>query len=366
MSKKSNVKVKIKYSGDIRKEIDDTPLAGLFNQMLGVGVGDPRIIVPKFKTFTDCINELCRIYDILSSENSIFIKMFPEQKENVVGIKDFIANAKSDLQKFTLDPATIERAMKFINSSMITPDLKICNDVVEIDEKYKKFKDCPTIVYILKQCSILMNYKIDIEKKSDEFIRKDAGSNAIYLIPNCSVNFMWVWFNDRMNPKMRQILMDIFFAIYTISYRLYESYIKPDIDIKEFSVLIVDKISQLEKVPELARCRDAFEKIKNGVGLLEGNFGQYYKNFKETKNPVVFVENYIMDLSSEEKANPVLIKQFQTLLNYYKKIQNSQDVKNNSQINKLVKSLDDKINMFNKNTGNSVDKIDLDADSKEK
>ena len=96
-----------------------------------------------------------------------------------------------------------------------------------------------------------------------------------------------------------------------------------DVDIKGFSKILVDCISKAEK--QIPGCKDAFRKIKSAVGLLEGNFDNYYKDFIKTENPGIIFQNFIEDVSQDQKnTNLKLISQFRKIIGHFQKASFSQ------------------------------------------
>ena len=82
--------------------------------------------------------------------------------------------------------------------------------------------------------------------------------------------------------------------LFNTTYDIYQIITSPDIDISEFSDIIVDSIKQARKM--IPRANKAFKKIEESVELLKDNFQNYYKDFITTKNPTIIIENFILDV----------------------------------------------------------------------
>ena len=98
---------------------------------------------------------------------------------------------------------------------------------------------------------------------------------------------------------------------------MYDTITSPDVDVKKFSKVIISSIAKVKK--RIPRCEKAFEKIEQSVGLLEGNFDGYYKDFVQSKNPSTIIESFVIDVSQSGGSDPQTTRQFRKIINYYRK-----------------------------------------------
>ena len=94
---------------------------------------------------------------------------------------------------------------------------------------------------------------------------------------------------------------------------------KPDIDIKKFCDTVITILSAAEREPGLQGCKQAFDKIKESMNLLEDNFSKYYKEFVNSdKNTTTIFISFIKDVTDKNSnAQLSLVSQFTKILNYY-------------------------------------------------
>ena len=63
-------------------------------------------------------------------------------------------------------------------------------------------------------------------------------------------------------------------------------------------------IDEIQKQPELHRCKDAFKKIKESVMMLKTNFNEYYRDFVDTSDNTIIMQHFIVDVSKSTEASP--------------------------------------------------------------
>ena len=147
-------------------------------------------------------------------------------------------------------------------------------------------------------------------------------------------------------------------------HEIYKIITSPDIDVSKFSKIIVESINKVRDLPELNRCKDAFNKIKESVALLENNFGDYYKDMQQSENPNTIIENFIIDVSQGQNMNLSLMRQFRTIIGFYKK-KSSSKIKD-PRVSKLFEGLNAKMDVLEKkvtNKSNSGVPTTTDAES---
>ena len=84
-------------------------------------------------------------------------------------------------------------------------------------------------------------------------------------------------------------------------------------------------ISSLDDVKKhIPRCDEAFDKIRESVGLLKGNFGGYYKDYVASNNPTIIMENFVLDVSKKTESSPKVTGQFRRIISHYRKLASQQ------------------------------------------
>jgi hypothetical protein len=170
----------------------------------------------------------------------------------------------------------------------------------------------------------------------DSFIKKEPGQMLQPLI-FCSIDLKLLW-NTLFDecPSGKKFIYSLIKNIYFISHDIYEVAYTPDVNIDEFSNVLVSTIGKLRTHPELNRCGRAFDVIENSVNLLKTNFTEYFRSCVETENTATLLESFIIDVSRTQKASPTVIRQFRQITNYMAK-----NAKNNNdpRVKKLFKML---------------------------
>ena len=110
------------------------------------------------------------------------------------------------------------------------------------------------------------NIKIGI---NDSFIMNAPGVEFKPLdFSNLDLKF--IWYSNKSNKIIKKYILNILSHTYEIGYNTYKLITSPNIDIREFSNIVVKSIESLKhKIPG---CSNAFKIISNSVGTLEGNF----------------------------------------------------------------------------------------------
>jgi hypothetical protein len=133
--------------------------------------------------------------------------------------------------------------------------------------------------------------------------------------------------------------------LFNTTYDIYQIITSPDIDISEFSDIIVDSIKQARKM--IPRANKAFKKIEESVELLKDNFQNYYKDFITTKNPTIIIENFILDVSKDNsgEVDIELARQFKKIVMFYQK--KSQGKIKDPRVNQLFEMLNKNFEILN-------------------
>jgi hypothetical protein len=283
MSKHAKAKV-------IKKCLGDTEdISHMFNQMLGAE--DPEIDIVREKhgvlmAKTAMIEKMLR-----SALDTVIMRLFGESQ----------AEACAEIATFA-DTVPVMCECKGVEEDMV--------------KCYVAMKRCQVISHFVKTCKILMEHQPGLE--AEAFRPYVMRMPSLDLVPFSfsSLDIKSVFVDDLEVSKYFVILLKI---ILDNCSAIYKAVASPDIDVEAFSEVIMRSISQLEGVPELNRCKKAFDKIKQSVGLLVGNFDGYYKDFIQSQNVSSIMENFIFDVSKGAKSDPQESRQFRAIIQYYRK-----------------------------------------------
>jgi hypothetical protein len=312
----------------------------LFSQLLGQEDSlDPMVILDKYTNLRD---ELKTVNDLLSRFNINILDKLVEKNPSFQGNKDdvdfFIKNSKDEIH------------MPELTLKAVVP-------------KYLKMKESNTVNNILILCKNLIQYKSYISEKdklSDRFIYTEPGDELL-LFPFTNLNFKFLFrhddFNKPENVKMKPYVMVLLCLLFKVSYSIYEIVTSPDINIEQFSEVIIKSIGEAKK--SIPRCDKAFNKITNSLGMLTGNFNTYYKDFIATKQPSIIIENFILDISKDtEDSDFECVSQLKTIVEFYKKKTMTSGAMKDPRINQLFETIQGKFDLIDLNEDVGEDEDD--------
>ena len=293
----------------VKKTLKDTDLASMFNDMLS-GTGDETIIADKLKRVRALAKTVALVTRDLAS--GPFRRDFPDY---TVWWDDFLGFAERTEALLPLE--------------------------------YPEFKDHNQTKHLILVCSELVMYAHFLESKppQDRWIGSHPGMQfEIFAFSKFDIKH--VWSNSDMTPKLKQYLLTVISIMFNKCREIHRIITSPDIDVKKFSDVIVKSIEKIKGMPELSRCHNAFSKIRDSVTLLENNFSEYYKDMVQSENPNTLIENFIVDVSKGQNMNLGLMREFRTIINFYKK-QSAGKIKD-PKIKKLFDSLNSRMDMLEK------------------
>lgn len=277
----------------IKKQLTDKSIVDMFNQMIGASNADPVIILPKYIKLKKKIQALSQILGVLVKD--ILVRYYPEQSPECTGIVAY-ANTLNTLVFLEVDEKS-------------TPDEKL-------NDEYKLLKDNNIVKNIIILYKSLIPHTNNLETGDDTFVSRIPGLEYTPFPFSC-LNLKILWVHDNINAHSKRAIMTVLKIMLETVKCIYEVIISPDVDVKDFSNAIVASIAQVKK--HIPRCDRAFAKIEESVGILEGNFSSYYKDFVQSKNPSTMIESFVIDVAKEGETDAQTTRQFRTIINYYRK-----------------------------------------------
>lgn len=305
---------------------DMNMLNEMFNQMTGCSNAEPEIIIPKYSDILDNLKKYVKIYQTLIN--------FSEVK-NIINIEEF--------EKF------IQSIKDIIDKYTLTDEIKTNSN--KLNESYKELKKENIIQMIIVTSGNLNRYKVNLEDKNnlkDDFIKRDPGLSLCPL-KFSSLDLKILWTTDISNMAKTFVLSILSHSL-TLGVIIYNLISSPDIDIKEFSRVLLDSIEIMKK--QVPRCDKAFNIIADSVNLLENNFDKYYKNSIEANNPSIIIENFIVDVSISQKDSASVTHQFKKIIMFMKKKTANT---NDPRVSKLFNVLNSQFDMINPSDNNDDD-----------
>lgn len=285
---------------------DNKEIADMFNQMLGASeFVNIKVCYPKFKQIIHHADHIAKLAETIITTNLLNVYSGQNAKQELA---DFISSLNSAIAEFSID----------LSDEQINSPSKEVNEL--FTAKYNDFKKSQTARNIISICNKLVPHKSDFEQNNINFLLNMPGDLIPY--PGTSLDFRQlavnVYSREDIRDRISQLIFEILAATYKQSLGFYKVITSPDIDVGEFSRVILKNIGNLKK--QIPRCDAAFKKIENSIELLQNNFGNYYKDFLQTKNQTIILEEFIIDVSKSTQSTGEETRQFMTIVNHYKKL----------------------------------------------
>jgi hypothetical protein len=307
----------------------DEGLAEMFNQMLGAGSVNMTIAWPRYVRIKGLCEQLVKLFSMLSS--SPFMRAHGEFAAQKADLDKFCEDSRAKITDlFRMDFSEYEW-----NLSTVEEELK-----KTFTEVYEQMKKSDLVNTFIVMCDRLVVYKknfIDLTKLNHKFITTMPGTEW-KPFPFSSLNVKYVFSLSTIGENTIRFFMTVLNKAFELSHKLYEEISSPDIDVDQFVDVIMSNIGEIQKRPELHRCKKAFQKIRESVELLKGRFNNYYRDFIATKDSTIMMQHFILDVSKSTDADPQVTAQFRTIISYYRKIAQDQIT------NPKIKMLFDKVN----------------------
>jgi hypothetical protein len=321
--------VKIKKSIPKNMKADMADLHKMFDQMMGTTSADVEIISPKYVKVKSSITDFCKVYDILINFK-VFAEVFPECSGAVEEIKKFVENArKIDAEFKPQDGLNTEDLNKLWKT---LKDNSIVKTIIATTGRLHKFKQ------------FIVNHK----ELDDGFIKREPGLDMCLLVFS-SLDLKLIWASDAATMPIKTFILNILSKTYNIGYEIYDLVTSPDIDIKKFSEVLVSAIESLKR--QIPRCDSAFNVIADSVKLLENNFKNYYRASIQAENPMLIMENFVIDVSMKQKGGLQVMQQFKKIISHLKQ---SSAKNKDPRVKTLFDMLNKQFSMIDKqNTGSS-------------
>lgn len=306
----------------------DDGISDMFNQMLGAGSINLSICYPKYIRMKKLCEQILKLIRILA--DSPYLKSKPEFENNIQQLISF-ADSNRIEKIFTQDLSKYEWNFSSAEDSVRNAFAK----------EYESVKKSNLIKNIILLCDRLVPHKQnfnDVDKLNSKFILNMTCAEWIPF-PMCGLNFKYLFTLSDIGENNIRFFMTVLHKAHELSFKLWRESVSPDVDVDQFVEVIMNNIEEIQKkAPELSRCKKAFKKIKESVGLLKDQFNGYYRDFVQTKDSTIIMQNFIMDVSKSSGADPEVLREFRVIIKYYRKIASQQ------QTHPKLKVLFDKVN----------------------
>jgi len=335
----TNVKIK-----ELRKIVGDHGINDMFEEMMGIKDADPEIIIPKFVKARNLIIHIYKVLDQFCNFKTLQDD-FPKLKPAIDDIKKFIIQMQENI---CFSPNIEETENKYHSL-----------DKVQINQLYKKFKDNQYVKRLIINCGRLKQWHScfdDPNNLKDNFIGQEPGL-SLFIFDFSSLNLKELWADDKqLKPVVKKYILNVIHIIWKDLFALYKIITSPDVDIEKFTQILLESIMQLQKQPGLDRCKNAFQRIKNSVELLNSNFDNYYRESVASSNPNMIIENFIIDVSNQGGANAQLTREFRVIIQYMHKMSAQNGKNQDPNVKKLFKMLNKNFEIMEQHTTKKIEK----------
>jgi hypothetical protein len=292
-----------------KKTVKNSELTEMFNQMLGLGAINMQIVFPKYRAIMEACTTIIRVFKKFNEDSPIY-DMLPDMVKYRSKIKDFVETATVELKLFTVD---------YPNPYQLSEEQK-----KQFSELYNTIKKSKLIESLIRTCNNLAVYHDSLtgSNTNDEFIVRMADSFKPFAFVDLDIREFVVDLryrykdNSRYRTSCSNLLMIVMSKIYNLTYTIYQQVTLPDIDVDVFVNILMDNLGEIKK--QIPRCNKAFNKLVSSVQLLKTNFNGYFADFVRSNDPSIFMQNFIIDVSTSTDIDAETTRQFRQIMMFYK------------------------------------------------
>ncbi len=312
MSGRGRIKSKV-----VRSTIQNKDVLNMFHEVLGTSTNgvDLSIAHPKYELITRNCRRFIELLTKLSESKTF--QLFENARVHLTKYikslrEQYIQSCSAPDLDIYMDQSTLDGT----NYDNVPPEVE-----KQFSSVFQECKKCNLVNLIIVTCKNLIAHKHqlkNVEQLNDKFLVQSGGISFAPLPELPALNFKQIYIDDRLTAQNKKYVLVALHKLYEISHDLYTAVSSPDINVDEFSEIIMSSLGEVKK--QIPRCDAAFDKIADSVGLLKGNFDGYYRDFVASNNPTVIMENFVMDVSKNTKSNPKVTVQFRKIITHYRKI----------------------------------------------
>ena len=321
------------------KNINKEEWYTMFMQMMGSEV-DINIIHPKYLVIWDECQSLIKNMLKFADTDSILSKQFPELKKAMKEIRYFCNQFKDALGTRKSYDDMMKEGNK--NNSYVTlknsdymKNLIITRRNLQEHQKYiQSAKDITTNLFLCER-----------------FIYEYPGPE-LTLFPFSSFELKNIWDEPRMKEfkNIKEYILICLCVFYSKIKKIVKLVLSADVDVKGFSNAVGQQLIAARK--QIRGCNRAFDKIEQSIDLLEDNFDGYYRDMIQSKNPNLIVENFVLDVSKNQKHDRGTNMEFKRIMKFYQK-QTAGKI-NDPRLQHLFNALDKNFSLLDNNTDEST------------
>lgn len=321
----------------------DQQLSDMFNQLLNTGKINMTIAYPRYKRIKALCEQLVKLFGMLAS--SPFMRDCVEFAKEKQEIEQFCESCKEQITElFHVDFTDYEWNIELVEEEQRKVFAEVYNTA-------KKSNLVNTFIIMCNQLVVYKRYFADVNKLNHRFVTNMPGVEW-KPFPFTGLNIKHVFSLMNIGENTIRFFMTVLNKSFELSYKLYEEVSSPDVDVDQLVNTIMASVSELQKVPELNRCKQAFRAIRESVDLLKNKFNGYYRDFITTKDNTIIMQHFISDVCKTTDASPRLTSEFRRIIAYYRKV--AQQHITNPQIKMLFDKANDTFKELEKGASNLV------------
>ncbi len=289
---------------------DDNGLGEMFGQLVSNESREVAVTYAKYRRLGDSCAEILHILRVLKDSPLMKTEQIVDPQTRI----DFIHYCDNAHREIT------ETFSYHLAGGPFAHVENGSEEEINFHKKHDASKNTPFVRDCVNMCDALAAYKeyfSNVKKLNHSFVFSLPGTSWTPL-PVKSFNIKDVFARAPM-ANVYSFIVTVLHQLFINSMAVYENVTSPDVDVNRFSELIIEYIGQLKKVPDLHRCGKAFSEIENSLGLLKNNFSTYYRDSLNSGDNYTIMENFLLDVSSNAPANPEVTRQFNTIINFYRK-----------------------------------------------
>lgn len=315
-------------------------LAEMFNGMLGsdsIAIAWPRYC--RIKQL--CIN-LVRLFRLFHEGPCMRPAVFDVSRREIA---EFCARSTAEIEAmFTIDLTAFEWNLSLVDQETLDRFFAQYNEI-------KKSRLMNTFIIL---CDRLVCYKAhigDLTALNHRFII-NMPTPTWAPFPFTEFDMKGALLLPGMSPNAITLFLTVLNKAFDLSYHLYNELQSPDIDVDQVAEFIVKNVAELQKIPELHRCKGAFKLICESLDMFKQRFNGYYRDFIHTNKSSVIFEHFILDVSKEKSSTPAVTRQFYKIVQYYRKV--TADRTNDPRLKLVFDQIDEAFKKLEQGTTNLV------------
>lgn len=316
----------------IRKMVSNGKLDVMFAQMTGAENADKNIILPKF---------------LKTRASAVIVYKTLKQLANFATFRNDFPEMVKELDEILNYAEHIKKCIIFDDDKTETAEHYVTYSTEQLNAIYKGLKSNKGIEQLVILCGKLSRFKPYIGLKdnlSGHFVMSEPG-NSLCIFPFSSLDLVKVWTHNNCTPLIKKYILHILHVVYSNTHIIYDQISSPDIDINEFSKVLIDAVKFMKT--QVPRCNEAFKKIEDSIDLLKTNFRGYFKESVETANPSVILENFVSDVARKGGPSARITAQFNKIVRHLKNTAR-QNNKKDPNIKKLFGMLNSNFQLMEK------------------